>query len=181
MQDGGQQATTSADDTSEFGFPAINNFAAADDQVELLIASLDLRCYPSMLPGETPTPPGDTPTPLLVASEADAPPCRCKKTRRRSSRLIFKERSLSNTRAIQDGPLGFFEILPVEMIYNILYELSIVDLSTLTIVSKAVRGLVECFMDSKLGEDRLLLRVSLHKPSSQDHHASLMQHFRRLG
>ncbi|XP_019639798.1 PREDICTED: F-box only protein 47-like [Branchiostoma belcheri] len=128
---------------------------------------------PSMLPGETHNP-------LQEAAEADAPPCRCQKTRRRSSRLIFKERSLSNSRAIQDGPLGFFQILPVEMVYNILYELAIVDLSVLTIVSKAVRGLVECFMDSKRGEDRLLLRVSLHKPASQDH-AGLMQHFRRLG
>ncbi|XP_078582323.1 F-box only protein 47-like isoform X1 [Branchiostoma floridae x Branchiostoma japonicum] len=129
--------------------------------------------------------PGETSTPLPVAAEAytppDAPPCSCQKARRRSSRLIFKERSLSNSRAIQDGPMGFFEILPVEMIYNILYELSIVDLSILTIVSKAVRGLVECFMDSKRGEDRLLLRVSLHHPACQEHHASLMQHFRRLG
>eukprot|EP00058_Branchiostoma_floridae_P005551 XP_002591039.1 hypothetical protein BRAFLDRAFT_69408 [Branchiostoma floridae] len=149
------------------------------DLLKLLTGAVPIfPCYPIMLPGETSTP-------LPVAAEAytppDAPPCSCQKARRRSSRLIFKERSLSNSRAIQDGPMGFFEILPVEMIYNILYELSIVDLSILTIVSKAVRGLVECFMDSKRGEDRLLLRVSLHQPACQEHHARLMQHFRRLG
>ncbi|KAI8512986.1 F-box only protein 47 [Branchiostoma belcheri] len=162
--------------TAEFGFPATSSQLQTTKLTEFLTAPnlSHLPCYsPSMLPGETHNP-------LQEAAEADAPPCRCQKTRRRSSRLIFKERSLSNSRAIQDGPLGFFQILPMEMVYNILYELTIVDLSVLTIVSKAVRGLVECFMDSKRGEERLLLRVSLHKPASQDH-AGLMQHFRRLG
>ena len=47
----------------------------------------------------------------------------CKKLRR-SSRLEIKEKAVTRSHTIRNGPLGFFEILPLELKFHVLEYLT---------------------------------------------------------
>ncbi|KAL5007135.1 hypothetical protein ScPMuIL_015941 [Solemya velum] len=109
----------------------------------------------------------------------------CKKTRR-SYRLEVKEKEEHKFKTIRRGPLGYFDILPLELKFLILKYLRIEDLSILTIASKSMRNLIEGFRVTHPIVQKNLLH-ELHdtkndcKPRTIESQQKHIQLFQKLG
>lgn len=66
----------------------------------------------------------------------------CKKPRR-SCRLEGKERTETKSKELLQHPLGYFDMIPIELKFHILHFLNVEELSVLTITSKSMRNLIE--------------------------------------
>ncbi|XP_064600799.1 F-box only protein 47-like [Liolophura sinensis] len=105
---------------------------------------------------------------------------RCKKLRR-SNRLEKIEKEEIREKVIQDGPLGYFDILPIELKYHILGYFSVKDLSILTITSKMMRNLVEGYRGTSHFSRHLLPQPLPHKSVPVDKQADYIRNFEKLG
>ncbi|XP_022106325.1 F-box only protein 47-like [Acanthaster planci] len=77
------------------------------------------------------------------------------KAYRRSVRLQNKDYQNHKSWCIQSDPLGYFALLPTELMYHILNTLRIEDLGFLSITSKAFRDVTSNYINSKSGLKRL--------------------------
>ncbi|XP_014671836.1 PREDICTED: F-box only protein 47-like [Priapulus caudatus] len=101
----------------------------------------------------------------------------CRK--RKSQRLEFKEMEVKKMDTIQYGPLGYFDLIPVEVIFKIFGVMSVEDLSLLIITSKAMRNLAELYRMTQESINRLSIpRESIDITHSQEYY---VKHFRSLG
>ncbi|XP_025085040.1 F-box only protein 47-like isoform X2 [Pomacea canaliculata] len=104
----------------------------------------------------------------------------CKKPRR-SNRLIVKEVEEKKVQAITQSPLGYFDILPIELKFCVLGYLSIDDLSLLTITSKSMRNLVECYRVSMFHTREVIVHSRAHGVLDVENQAEWLQRYKKLG
>ncbi|XP_063960389.1 F-box only protein 47-like [Lytechinus pictus] len=77
-------------------------------------------------------------------------------TARRSKRLQRKAEDKEFSEAMNNSPLGYFSVLPEEVMYIIFSKLPTMDLSHLTLVSKSMRDIVMAYNLTKQGINKLL-------------------------
>ncbi|XP_076472156.1 F-box only protein 47-like [Babylonia areolata] len=104
----------------------------------------------------------------------------CKKPRR-SSRLIVKEVEEKKVQAISHSPLGYFDILPLELKFYVLGHLPIEDLSLLTITSKAMRNLIECYRVTTFTFRGLGVHSRAHAVMDVERQAEWLARYKKLG
>ncbi|XP_077994326.1 F-box only protein 47-like [Glandiceps talaboti] len=100
---------------------------------------------------------------------------------RRSKRLRLKEEAFLSYQSVQEGPLGYFEILPLEVIDYILDKLTVVDLSVLSIVSKCMCELIERQQLTGSAVYKLLPTPLPHNTVSNHHQSRCIERFHHLG
>ncbi|XP_037071411.1 F-box only protein 47-like [Pollicipes pollicipes] len=103
-----------------------------------------------------------------------------RKKPRRSSRLELKEMQEVKLKYVADCPVGFFDMLPPEIIHNVFGWLDAVDLSTLTVTSKSTRDLVEAWLATPGALASLLPRHVFEEPPCRPG-TGLLTTFQRLG
>ncbi|KAK7098949.1 hypothetical protein V1264_003159 [Littorina saxatilis] len=104
----------------------------------------------------------------------------CKKPRR-SSRLMVKVVEEQKVQAISQSPLGYFDILPIEVKFYVLSYLPIEDLSLLTISSKAMRNLIECYRVSTINARGLGIHSRAHGVMDVERQAEWLARYKKLG
>ncbi|XP_041367596.1 F-box only protein 47-like [Gigantopelta aegis] len=104
----------------------------------------------------------------------------CKKPRR-SNRLVEREKENKTHKTIKYGPLGVFDVLPIELKFHILKYLSIEELSILTIASKAMRNLVEGYRVTRPIGRHLIPTPHPHIQLPQEKHMEYFKQYQRLG
>ncbi|ELU05123.1 hypothetical protein CAPTEDRAFT_214625 [Capitella teleta] len=107
---------------------------------------------------------------------------RCKKPRR-SQRLEIKDISEVKSQTVQQGALGFLELVPLELKFLIFSYLPVEDLSQLTITSKCLRNLVELYRNSGRYQKFLIPQPVVHSAPINKifEHTELCNHFKKLG
>ncbi|XP_071099492.1 F-box only protein 47-like [Haliotis cracherodii] len=104
----------------------------------------------------------------------------CKKPRR-SIRLEGKVQEHMKETAIKQSPLGIFDILPLELKFYILKFCSVIDLSLMTITSKAMRNLIEGYRVTRPLSRHFLELPDPHVILPLDEQAEYFKKYQRLG
>ncbi|CAH1785920.1 unnamed protein product [Owenia fusiformis] len=104
----------------------------------------------------------------------------CKKIRR-SCRLESKEKAETFEKRIKDGPLGYFEILPLELKFHLLSYIPVEDLSMLTISSKNMRNLIEVYRLTNNAKRHLMSKPLTHTVMSIRDQITYVEQFKKLG
>ncbi|XP_038068040.1 F-box only protein 47-like [Patiria miniata] len=103
---------------------------------------------------------------------------------RRSVRLENKDYHSRMSWCVQSDPLGFFALLPTELMYHILNTLRIEDLGFLSVTSKAFRDVIIEYTQSTSGLKRLQLRQTAPSRRTASKRAvcnNLVNHFKNVG
>ncbi|XP_071809657.1 F-box only protein 47-like isoform X1 [Asterias amurensis] len=103
---------------------------------------------------------------------------------RRSTRLKIKDFQSRVSWSVESEPLGYFTLLPTELMYQILHTLTIQDIGILSLTSKSLRDVISVYINSKSGMKRIQPRKLVHlrkhscKRTICDNH---MTHYRNIG
>eukprot|EP00057_Strongylocentrotus_purpuratus_P016025 XP_011670499.1 PREDICTED: F-box only protein 47-like [Strongylocentrotus purpuratus] len=99
---------------------------------------------------------------------------------RRSKRLQRKMEEKELGDFMVNAPLGYFSVLPQEIMYIIFSKLPTMDLSYLTLVSKSLRDIVMAYNLTKQGITKLL-SIGCAKSKSKKKKIDLCYCFKDLG
>ncbi|XP_077864764.1 F-box only protein 47-like [Saccoglossus kowalevskii] len=100
---------------------------------------------------------------------------------RRSRRLKLKEVAHVNSQSVIHSTIGYFEILPIEVVHFVFNNLSVTELSLLTVASKSMRDLVEGYRFTGAGLRKLLPKPLPHNTVSAELQLRYVNHFKHLG
>ncbi|XP_059155498.1 F-box only protein 47-like isoform X2 [Physella acuta] len=104
---------------------------------------------------------------------------------RRSDRLCYKEKILQGCtkklETLHTYPLGYFDLIPLELRFNIFQYLTIEDLSMLTISSKAMRNLIEGYRVTRFSGPHSISYKDIHVFLSSDQQTEMMSKYHKLG
>ncbi|XP_072171767.1 F-box only protein 47-like [Diadema setosum] len=101
--------------------------------------------------------------------------------RRKSVRLLQKEREKGLREDMNNMPLGYFSVLPEEIIYHVFSKLSSTELSRLSLVSKSLRDIVIAYNLTRQGLNRLMGSGCALRSKSKRNKVDLCQCFKNLG
>ncbi|KAK6190294.1 hypothetical protein SNE40_002199 [Patella caerulea] len=100
---------------------------------------------------------------------------------RRSTRLVVREIEDHKETIIRHGPLGYFNILPLELRFYLFNFLTIEDLSILTITSKIMRNLVEGYRITQPVTRHITPQPHNHVFKPPEHYELYFEKYEKLG